>query len=289
MIEKNRLYVPMLFLLIVSIIFSILGYLKSEYDNSPTLSVLMFHMVTEDMPDEKELETLYVTDEVFRKYVEYFSKSYNIVSLDEACDIIKNKKKVDNPNLMAITFDDGYQNNYILAYPILKELGVKANINVIARYTDEGYPGYLTWQQVKEMTDSGVITIGSHTYDSHYYTNDNKGKSRPVLASTLLNESNEERKERIFYDLSLADDMISNNIGKEINIIAYPYGVPPFDLMEDISRDFGYNIQIMVRPGVNSDEGMFSELKRFTVNGNEMPEELDKTINKYKGIDFLGA
>ena len=285
--EKKRFILPLCFLVIISLILGLTSFYKDKYYKLPTLNIFMLHMVTESMPDDRSLDTLYITDDMLRKYCEYFSKDYKIVSLDEAYDIIKNEKVVENPNLLAFTFDDGYDNNYTLAYPILKELGIKANINVIARYTNENYPGYLTWDELKEMSDSGLITVGSHTYDSHYYTLTSSGDERPVLSALLPNESKEDREHRIFSDLELADDMISEKINKNLTVMAYPYGVPPFDLVDEIKDKFGYEIQLMVRPGVNKNLEAFRELKRFTVNGREEPESLELTMKKYKGIDFL--
>lgn len=282
--EKKRFVLPLICLIIISFIFGLSSFFKDRYDNTPTLSVLMFHMVIDKMPSDRSLDTLYITDTMLEKYCEYFSKEYNIVSLDEAYDIIKNKKEVDNPNLLAFTFDDGYDNNYTLAYPILKKYGIEANINVIARYTDENYPGYLNWEQVEEMSDSGLINIGSHTYDSHFYTATATGDERPVLSALLPNETDKERKERIFSDLRLADKMISEVTGKKISVMAYPYGVPPVDLVKEIEEEFDYNIQLMVRTGVNKTIDMFNKLNRFAVNGREEPEVMDAKIKEYNKI-----
>ena len=285
--EIKRLIVPICFLSVICFILIFFSQAKDRYDNSPTLNILMLHMVTEVMPDDPTLNTLYITDKDLRKYLEYFKDRYTIVSLNEAYDIIKNNKKVDNPKLLAFTFDDDYDNNYSLAYPLLKELKVKANINVIARYSDEERDGYLTWEEIKEMSDSGFVEIGNHTYDSHYYTTSIEGKSEPVLSTMLPGEDSNRREERILGDLRLADDMISNVINKNINILAYPYGVPPFDLMDRIEDEFGYDIQLLVRPGVNKNKDTFYKLNRFTVDGTQSPSELEDVMIKYNGLEFL--
>lgn len=285
--EKKRLILPIVAMSFIIILLMAFLTWKREYDSKPTLNILMFHMVTEKMPDDPRLSTLYITDDLLREYCEYFLDRYTIVSLDEAYDIIENNKEVDNPNLLAFTFDDGYDNNYTLAYPILKELKIKANINIIAKYTDEKREGYLTWEQVKEMSDSGLITIGSHSYDSHYYTLSDFGDSKPMLSTFLPGETKEERKNRIFTDLKMCDDMITKAIGKDINIIAYPYGVPPFDFIDEIEEVFGYNIQMLVRPGVNKYSSGFKKLNRFTVDGDMSPWDLDRVMQSYKGLGFL--
>jgi len=283
----KRLITPICFLSIVCFVLICFSYNKDNYDNRPTLNILMLHMVTEKMPEDPTLNILYITDKRLYEYLEYFKERYTIVSLNEAYDIIKNNKKVDNPNLLAFTFDDGYDNNYFLAYPILKELNVKANINIIARYSDEERNGYLNWEQIKEMSDSGLIEIGNHTYDSHYYTTSIDGISRPVLSTTLPGEDSKEREKRILDDLRLADNMISNAIGKKINVLAYPYGVPPFDLMNKIQDELGYDIQLLVRPGVNKNIDSFYKLNRFTVDGTQSPSELEEVMIKSNNFKFL--
>ncbi len=69
-----------------------------------------------------------------------------------------------------ITFDDGYESNYRYALPILREYGMKAVVSVIVQRIDTGVPGFLTWDMIREMAESGVFEIGSHTYDNHLYS-----------------------------------------------------------------------------------------------------------------------
>lgn len=286
-LSKERFVLPIVFLIIISCVLFGVSYSKDRYYEKPTLNILMLHMVTDKMPDDESLNSLYITDKMLREYCEYFKERYTIVSLDEAYDIIKNNKMVENPNLLAFTFDDGYDNNYTLAYPIFKELKIKANINIIAKYTDEGRSGYLTWEQIKEMADSGLISIGSHSYASHYYTYSIDGSYKPVLSIFLPGEDEIARRKRVFDDLRLADNMISNAIGKKVNILVYPYGVPPFDLMDEISKEFGYNMQVLVRPGANRGIDTFGKLERFTVDGTMKPEAMDSIIKRYNGLKFL--
>ena len=137
------------------------------------------------------------------------------------------------------------------------------------------------------MSDSGLIEIGNHTYDSHYYTTSIDGKDEPVFSTTLPGEDSKMREERILGDLRLADNMISQDINKKINVLAYPYGVPPFDLMDKIEEEFGYDIQLLVRTGVNKDKDEFYKLNRFTVDGTQSPSELEEVMIKYNGLEFL--
>lgn len=68
----------------------------------------------------------------------------------------------------AITFDDGEMNNYEVAFPILKELGLTAHFFVIVKRV--GKPGYMGWPELKALVDGGMI-IGSHGLTHEILTN----------------------------------------------------------------------------------------------------------------------
>ena len=291
-IEKQRLIIPVVFLIIIALLFGGLSYARDEYDKTPTLHVLMMHVVCEEMPEDKKLHDLYITTERLEEYCKYFTNSdYQIVSFDEAYKIFNGEQKAEKKDLLVFTFDDGYEDNYLLAYPILKKYGVKANINVIAKVIDDELPiwgtNYLKWKQAKEMQDSGLIEIGSHTYNSHEYVTDYRGKDVPLLKAKLVGETDEMRRNRIFDDLEKADELIENNLGKKTNILAYPYGVPPEDLLDEIVEELDYPIGMLVTEGVNRGLKDFTKLKRFTVSGNESAKKLDERMKMYKGMEFL--
>ncbi len=84
------------------------------------------------------------------------------------------------PGKLAITFDDGYRDNYTHAFPVLERLGLRATVYVSTAYVETGdcFPWVmrntngrephdddrpLTWDHLHEMLRSGVFTVGSHT------------------------------------------------------------------------------------------------------------------------------
>ena len=115
-----------------------------------------------------------------------------------------------------ITMDDGYVSNYTLAYPILQQFGAKAVISLITKSVDEGNSAYLTWEMCREMSDSGPVELGSHTYQCHEA--DNLGIARRP------GESREDYEERITADLQTSIDLIRSNTGAQVQFFAYPGG-----------------------------------------------------------------
>ncbi|MFH1898233.1 MAG: polysaccharide deacetylase family protein [Candidatus Desantisbacteria bacterium] len=95
----------------------------------PICMILRYHSIIADSKDEFICVTPSVTmlKSEFEKQIRYLTKRYNILSLEQLIDGIKEKKVVPE-NSMVITFDDGYRDNYLYAYPILKKYNAIATI-----------------------------------------------------------------------------------------------------------------------------------------------------------------
>lgn len=116
-----------------------------------------------------------------------------------------------------LTFDDGYESNYTLAYPLLQEFQAKAAISIIVSDIDTQSPGVLTWEMCREMAQSGLVEIGSHTYAAH----DGEGNG----IKRIRGESRKEYEARIFPDLQASIDLIEEHVGTAPLLFAYPFGV----------------------------------------------------------------
>lgn len=66
---------------------------------------------------------------------------------------------------VALTFDDGYEDNYTVLFPIIRRRHIPITLFLISDKLDT--PGYLTSAQVKEMSDSGLVSVQSHTATHH--------------------------------------------------------------------------------------------------------------------------
>ena len=136
------------------------------------LPTLMYHKIGAPPPASR-LAKLWVTTADFRRQLAYLKKNgYAAVDFRDWRDAEKGIKPLPEKPVL-ITFDDGYRNNYELAYPILREFGMKGCIFLVYEAMDkhncwhdpttEPWLKMLTWTQIREMQDSGVIEFGSHT------------------------------------------------------------------------------------------------------------------------------
>jgi peptidoglycan/xylan/chitin deacetylase (PgdA/CDA1 family) len=123
--------------------------------------VLMYHRV---LPQSEAAAAaihpgMYVTPEAFVKQLRYLSRVYEIVSLDQYFDWLTGGRTYTKIPC-AITFDDGWADNYRYAYPLLQRYRIPATIFLVTN--DIGKTEMLTWPQVREMETDG-LRFGSHT------------------------------------------------------------------------------------------------------------------------------
>ena len=140
-----------------------------------------------------------------------------------------------------ITFDDGYESNYLTAFPILKQAGMKATISLITQLvrTEDGKgSGWaLSWKQCKEMYDSGLVDFGSHSWSLH--NNENSLQLIPGGVNGIMrlpDESHEDYMARAGGDLQRSVETIESTLGSHVRLYTYPFGATDtwfFPLLEE--------------------------------------------------------
>ena len=155
-----------------------------------------------------------------------------------------------------LTFDDGYDSNYTLAYPLLQEFQAKAVISIIVKNVDDPSPSYLTWEMCREMAQSGLVEFGSHTYACH-------GAGENGI-KRLQEESREAYEARVLPDLQTSIDLIEANVGAAPVLFAYPNGIKDSWAAGFIQDHFA--ITLITRQGPSDiTDGLYS-LKRYNVS-----------------------
>jgi len=123
------------------------------------LRTLMYHKVGSP-PPESQLKILWVAPDAFRRQMEYILRhGYTPLLFRELSEIASGSRPIpEKPAL--VTFDDGFANNFEHAFPILRELGVKANIFLVYECMDDPDAWYsknesrvrmLTWEEIFKM------------------------------------------------------------------------------------------------------------------------------------------
>jgi peptidoglycan/xylan/chitin deacetylase (PgdA/CDA1 family) len=201
--------------------------------------------------------------------MEYLSANgYHIIGLDELVSELHNENFLP-PKSLAITFDDGYLDNYTNSYPVLKNYGFKATVflavDYIGKNTEAEFVSqnvglnkninFLSWPQIREMSGNDIF-FGSHTM-SHV-------KMFRLPKSTLENE------------ISGSKAVIEDKLGKEIFSFSFPYAFPQgkgSDRFRAMSKkalkDSGYKLAVTTNIGrnpINSDPFF---LRRIPIHVND--------------------
>ena len=175
---------------------------------------------------------------------------------------------------IAITFDDGDITNYANAYPILKEMRLKASFFIIGSRL--GTPGYMGWNEIRELRDAGMV-IGSH------------GMTHRILT----NLSDEE----LSYELNGSKKILEDNLKAGIDTISIPRGFYNEKVIDaaklagykkiftsDLKEMEGPRIgRIIVRP--NWDLGHFIKV----LNSGYLLQDKAEDFIKYSLKKILGA
>ena len=219
--------------------------------SSPGVPVLNYHQVEQKngnpltlWPDQFEAQMAYLADE-----------GYTTITIDEMMDALEHGTPLPEKPVI-ITFDDGYADNYEYAYPILKKYGFKATIFLIYDFTN-AYPNYLTWEQIDEMKQSGLIRFESHTM-------------------THANLAELDSADELRHEIADSHDLLSEKIGYDMHYIAYPGGrVNPE--IEEMTRAAGYRGGFTVHYGLSTPaEGRY-QMDRIPIFGANM-----HTLTRFK-------
>ncbi|MGH2372918.1 MAG: polysaccharide deacetylase family protein [bacterium] len=192
-----------------------LPYHALRREQRPGVVVLLYHRVGGSTRSEID-----VAVGLFERQMDYLRRHVRVVSLD---DVVRISMNGSGPpaqrDVVAITFDDGHQGTYHLAYPILHRYSLPATIYVPAMYLEARRPfdfgAYramdpaerprpLTWDQLAEMGGSGLMTIGAHTH------------THADLSRLSLEEARRELDE--------CDRLIEARLGFRPKHFAYPWG-----------------------------------------------------------------
>ena len=237
-IKKLILFTGLIFL---AAIILLAGLIKQSY----IAPIIMYHYVHYGAnPDDK----LVVTPEVFQRQMRFLKEQrYNVVPLEALAVLIKEKRKIP-ARTIAITIDDGHRDNYEQIYPVLKKYNLPATMFVIVNEIGRIQNDKLSWGQIKEMRDSGLISFGSHT----------------LGPEPLVNiKSEEEVKRQIFESKKILEE----KLGKEVKIFSYPEGLFNAKIKKMVIGA-GYLAAVSTSPGINSSSDDIFGLKRQRISQN---------------------
>ena len=193
----------------------------SALQEKQPLLILMYHNFTED---DSETTSVTITAEKFEQDILWLKEhGYTFLLPQDWLDILAGRRERPAKPVM-LTFDDGYLSNYTLAYPILQRHNAKAVISVVVS-TIGKMENKFTWAQAREMVQSGLVDIQSHTYNLHNYLA--SGMTSTTIPNGILPyaaESPTRYAERLRSDLMTSKRIIEREVGNEVFFLCFPFG-----------------------------------------------------------------
>lgn len=197
--------------------------MNALYGPCANLPTLFYHHIQDlGLAKTKNQQNLTVDTEIFKKQMQYLKdKGYQALSMSDLVSFFDSGASLPKKSLL-LTFDDGYDDFYLNAYPILNQLGFKATM-----FTPTGLignPGYLSWDQIASMSN---VEFANHTW-SH----------KSMRADGGIDE-----KEIVTADTQLTERGLDSP-----KVFAYPYGTVA-DIAESILTKYGYKAAFTTRHG----------------------------------------
>lgn len=175
-------------------------YFKGE--KNIKIPILLYHEITAETP-ERNMAYMRTTKNNFEKQVAgLLEYGYTFISYDDLI-AYNNGKKALPEKVVLVDFDDGFIGNYLYAFDIVKKYNIPINIYVVDDLV--GTPGYFNWEQAKEMSDTGLVSINTHGKTHIFY--------------------NKENTETLVEHIKYAHSNIEKKLGKSVTkVFTYPYG-----------------------------------------------------------------
>jgi len=228
---------------------------------SETIPILMYHYV--EVPRATTtMKGLYLDPLIFDNQLQELKKNnYQTLFVSEAATSLRTETKLATKNIV-LTFDDGYEDFYSVVWPLLKKYNYKATLYVIINKL--GVKGYITRDQLRELASSGLVEIGSHTFN------------HPDLRNL--------KKKDAQFEIEASKKILEQVSGQPVLTFAYPFGYYKFDFFEMMAKT-GYTAAVSVQPGSKQGGENIWFLRRLRP-GERQGEIFVKWLNEWNGASY---
>lgn len=207
-----------------------------------SLLVLSYHDIRDDVAPKGDPDPYAVSTTNFAQHLDWLrAHGYQAVSVQAVIDARAGRGTLPDKAVL-LTFDDGLRSVYTHVFPLLRAYGWPALVAPVTSWVElpEGQAvpygprdfttgDFLTWAQLREMHDSGLVEIGSHSHDLHRGLPGNPfGNQTPAAVTRIWSKGGGYEREaawraRIQADLQTSRALIERNVGRAPRVIVWPY------------------------------------------------------------------
>lgn len=271
----------------------IFALLISMWSQAQTFQVLCYHDVLPIGAPSK-----YADDIGVQRLADHFDwlrdHGYTVVSVNDLLEAKAGRKPLPEKAVL-LTFDDAYESFYALAYPLLKAHGYPATLAVVGSWIEakesvmyggqkEDRAHFMTAKQIKEVAESGLIEIASHSYDLHRGILGNpQGNEMPAATTRIFDaqskqyESDADHAARVTADLQRNSDLIEKMTGKRPRTMVWPYGRYSGEV-DAIAQRLGMSVSMSLDEGRNRLEDGTVGIRRYYLRDNPLASALKELL-----------
>ena len=262
--------------------------------------VLAYHDVEDDAADQRYLS---VRTSALNEQISWLlHNGYHAISVQDIVDAHEGKKALP-PKAVLLSFDDGYSSFYTRVWPLLQAWNVPALWAPVGSWVDTpanqkvNFGGlmtprdrFATWDMVRELSQSPLIEIGSHTWDSHYGIPANpQGSREPAIANRFYDkatgsyETDQQFSQRIGDDVRKVTEKITQVTGKAPRAWVWPYGAASGTSLA-IARQQGYRLAFTLEDGLGNVQDL-GNIPRLLIAGNPSLKAFASTVSQVQERD----
>ncbi|WP_267225940.1 poly-beta-1,6-N-acetyl-D-glucosamine N-deacetylase PgaB [Dyella silvae] len=241
---------------------------------------LCYHEVTGDDPQPYS-STAISARELAAHFAWLQANGYHPVSIDAILASRHGGAPLPD-HAVLLSFDDGLANVYSRAYPLLKLFHYPAVVAPVGAWMDlrpgdtEEYGSsklspadFVTWDQLKEMQQSGLVEVATHLYQQHLGIVANpQGNREPAVTARLyaggMYEGDASYERRMRDDLIKARDQIDVHLGRPPRVVVWPYGRSN-RVAQDMAASLGMPIGLLLETDVETGPQSLLTIRRHLI------------------------
>lgn len=221
-----------------------------ELEDGIRVPIIMYHAI---LKEESRQSTYVISPQLLENDLKYLTENgYTSIVVQDLIDYVDNGTPLPEKPIM-LTFDDGYYNNYLYAYPLMQKYGMKMVLSPIGYATDQYTKtgerhelySHVTWNNIKEMIQSGAVEIQNHSYSLH-----GDQKSSRLGAKKKKGESAEQYASMLKQDLSKMQNEFKEKAEWTPTAFFYPFGIVSKESLP-VVRELGFRASFTCEERMN--------------------------------------
>lgn len=238
------------------------GPAQDETRRRLRVPILMYHYVSLPPPDADQYRLdLSVAPALFGEHLRWLrDNGYTTITLDDVVQALTEGYPLPE-RAVVLTFDDGYEDAYTHAFPLLQAFDMTGTFFVVTEWIDAHTPGYLTWDQAREMAAAGM-SIQSHT------------RSHPDLTDACDYDC-------LVYQVLGSVQTLEAEIGVRPRFFCYPGGRYNEEVLR-VVRQVGLTAAVTTQAGTFHTSDQLLELSRARIRSTTTVDNLAWMVNTWR-------